>query len=67
MAIVDPLARGFAKVIIYLVVTETNNLVKNQDEPHTKYLNHIYMWQYGKIKRILGEKFFHAKYKSKFK
>ena len=67
MAIVDPLVCGFAKAIIYLVVMETNKLVKNEDEPHTKYLNHIYMWRYDKIKRILAEKFFHAKYESKFK
>ena len=67
MSILDPLACGFAKVIIYSVITETHNLVKNEDEPHTKYLNRIYVWQYDKIKRILGEKFFHVEYNSKFK
>ena len=67
MSILDPLACGFAKVIIYSVITETHNLVKNEDEPHTKYLNHIYVWQYDKIKRILGEKFFHVEHNSKFK
>ena len=29
MSIVDPLACGFAKVIISSVITETQNLVKN--------------------------------------
>ena len=41
----DLLACGFAKVIIYSVITETHNLAKNEDEPHTKYLNRIYVWQ----------------------
>ena len=66
MSILGPLACGFAKVLIYSVITETHNLVKNEDEPHTKYLNRIYVWQYDKIKRILGEKFFHVEYNSKF-
>ena len=67
MSILDPLACGFAKVIIYSVITETHNLVKNEDEPHTKYLKRIYVWQFDKIKRILGGKFFHVEYNSKFK
>ena len=67
MSILDPLACSFAKVIIYSVITDTHNLVKNEDEPHTKYLNRIYIWQYDKIKRILEEKFFHVEHKSKFK
>ena len=67
MSILDPLACGFAKVIIYSIITETHNLVKNEDEPQTKYLNRIYVWQYDKIKRILAEKFFHVECNSKFK
>ena len=67
MSILDPLACGCAKVIIYSVITETHNLVKNEDEPHTKYLKRIYVWQFDKIKRILGGKFFHVEYNSKFK
>ena len=67
MSILGPLACAFAKVLIYSVITETHNLVKNEDEPHTKYLNRIYVLQYDKIKRILGEKFFHAEYNRKFK
>ena len=67
MSILDPLACSFAKGIIYSVITETHNLVKNENEPQTKYLNRIYVRQYDKIKRILGEKFFHVTYNSKFK
>ena len=43
MSILDPLACGFAKVIIYSVITETYSLVKNKDEPQTKNLNRIYL------------------------
>ena len=32
-----------------------------------KYLNCIYVWQYDKINRILGDNFFYVKYNSKFK
>ena len=66
MSIVDPIACGFAKVIVSSVITETHSLVKNEDEPHTKYLNHIYVRQHDKTTRILGEIFFHVEYKSKF-
>lgn len=66
MSIVDPIACGFAKVIVYSVITETHSLVKNEDEPHNKYLNHIYVRQHGKTTRILGEIFFRVEYKSKF-
>ena len=69
ISILDPLPCGFAKVIIYSVITETHNLVKNEVEPHTKYLNRIYIWhdKIDKIKRILAEKFFHVEYNKKFK
>ena len=54
-------------LIVDPVIMETHKLVKNEDEAHTKYLNHIFVWQYQKIKRILGEIFFHVEYKSKCK
>ena len=43
MPILDPLACGFAKVIIYSVIMETHGLIKNEDKPQTKYLNRVYL------------------------
>ena len=53
--------------IIYSVNTETQNLDKNGGEPHSRYLNRIHIWKCDKIKRIIGEKFFHVEYNSKLK
>lgn len=51
MVIVDLLAFGFVKVIIYPVITETHNLVQNEDEP----LTILYVYVYRKFYRYTAE------------
>lgn len=64
MSILDPLTCGFAKVGVYVILTQPHGINKNDGETKKVYMGRVLKHQYNKSRELYGHLFEYITYDS---